>query len=106
MEDVIKNLVYTGVGLVAFTAEKVKESIDKLVSEDKISPEEGRRIVDEFMRSTEEKKNMLESQLIAVVNELKSKIPMIGGGGGSGSADRIADLEARIEALEAKATKK
>ncbi|GAB4335110.1 MAG: hypothetical protein OHK0038_12610 [Flammeovirgaceae bacterium] len=104
MEDVIKNLVYTGVGLVAFTAEKVKESIDKLVSEDKISPEEGKRIVDDFLKSTEEKKNMLESQLMAVLNELKNKIPMIGGG--SGNADRIADLEARIEALEAKAMKK
>lgn len=100
MEDVIKNLVYTAIGLVAFTAEKVKESIDRLIHEEKISPEEGKRIVDEFIRSTEEKKNMLENQLMAIFEEMKKKIPFVGEGGAT--SDRIADLEARIEALEAK----
>ncbi|MCS6833773.1 MAG: hypothetical protein NZ521_09385 [Flammeovirgaceae bacterium] len=105
MEDVIKNLVYTGVGLVAFTAEKVKESIDKLIHEEKISPEEGKRIVDEFIRSTEEKKTMMENQLMAIFEEIKKKLPFVGEGG-SAMSDRLADLEARIEALEAKYAKK
>ena len=95
MEDIVKNLVYTGVGLVAFTADKVKESIDRLVEEDKISVEEGRKIVADFIKNTEEKKDALEQQLNAVVQDVMKNFS-------SGKSEKVEDLEARIAALEAK----
>lgn len=100
MEEIVKNLVYTGVGLVAFTAEKVKESIDRLVEEDKISAEEGRKIVDEFIQNTESKKEALEQQLKLVVEDVMKNFS------GGGKSEKMEDLEARIAALEAKSTKK
>ena len=48
MEDLFKKFVYTGVGLVSLTAEKLQKSIDTLVEEEKISEKEGKKIVNDF----------------------------------------------------------
>ena len=49
MEDLFKNFLYTGVGLVAMTAEKIQNSVGKLVSEGKLSLEEGKKVVDKLV---------------------------------------------------------
>jgi len=73
MEDLFKKFVYTGVGLVSLTAEKFQKSIDKLVDENKISTEEGKKIVDDFFKKTESKKEEFETQLKKVVEEVMNK---------------------------------
>ena len=64
MEDVFKNFLYTGVGLVAMTAEKIQKSISNLVSEGKLSIEEGKKVVDKLVKegklSAEEGKKVME----------------------------------------------
>ena len=46
--EMVKNMVYAGVGLASMTSEKVKETIDELVEKGRISDTEGKRIVQEF----------------------------------------------------------
>ncbi len=60
MEDLLKKLVYTGVGVVSMTAEKLQEAVDKMVSERKMLADEGKKLVDEFFDTTEEKKKEFE----------------------------------------------
>ena len=64
MEDLFKNFLYTGVGLVAMTAEKIQKSVGKLVSEGKLSLEEGKKVVDKLVNegklSTDEGKKVLD----------------------------------------------
>ena len=46
--EMVKNMVYAGVGLASMTSEKVKETIDELVEKGRISDTEGKRIVQDF----------------------------------------------------------
>ncbi len=65
MEDLFKNFLYTGVGLVAMTAEKIQKSVDKLVSEGKLTMDEGKKLIDKLVKegklNTEEAKKTIEN---------------------------------------------
>ena len=95
MEDLVKKFIYTGVGFAAFAVDKVKETVDSLVKEDKISEEEGKKIVDEFLQNTETKKDEFESQLKMVVEKVVSSFSFA-------SNNEMEDIKARLEAIEAK----
>ena len=60
--DLIKNFVYAGVGLATLTTDKIKETIDDLVEKGKISDTEGKRIIEDFLNTTEEKRSEFESK--------------------------------------------
>jgi polyhydroxyalkanoate synthesis regulator phasin len=98
MEDLIKKFVYTGVGIASLTAEKLQKSIDKLVNEEKISENEGKKIVDEFFQKTESKKKSIESQISKITKEVVSKFDF-------SKAKEILDLNKRVKALENKILK-
>ena len=59
----IKNFVYAGVGLATMTTDKIKETIDDLVEKGKISDTEGKKIIEDFLNSTEEKRTDFENKL-------------------------------------------
>jgi polyhydroxyalkanoate synthesis regulator phasin len=61
--DMIKNFVYAGVGLATMTTDKIKETIDDLVEKGKISDTEGKKIIEDFLNSTEEKRTDFENKL-------------------------------------------
>jgi len=64
MEDLFKKFMYTGVGLVAMTAEKIQKSVDKLISDGKLSIEEGKKLIDKLVQegklSTDEGKKVID----------------------------------------------
>lgn len=95
MEDLFKKFLYTGIGLVALTAEKMQKTIDKLVSENKISTEEGRRLVDDFIKNTQTKKEEFESQLKSITERIVRNFDFA-------TAHELKDLKKRVEVLEAK----
>jgi len=97
MDDIIKKVLYTGVGIVAFTAEKLRETVDKLVSEEKLTTEEGKKLVEEFVANTETKKVEFETQLRHMTEKVVKTFSFA-------TSKDIEDLTARIEALEAKMT--
>ncbi|NLR90829.1 MULTISPECIES: phasin family protein [Flammeovirga] len=109
MEELLKKIVYTGVGITAYTIEKVNEVVDKLIAEEKITEEEGKKIVDELVANTEAKKDEFESQVKTLVDKFTSSVnfdldsikSMFKGG----DSEEVEILKARIEALEAQAAK-
>lgn len=102
MENAVKNFVYTGVSVFAYAIDKVRETVESLMSEDKISSEEGQKIIEEFVRNTEAKKDEFEAQLKMLTEKLTEQFK----GSFNGGSSEMEDLEARIEALEAKAPAK
>jgi polyhydroxyalkanoate synthesis regulator phasin len=99
MEDLFKKLLYTGVGLVAVGAEKVQKTVDQLISEDKLTVEEGKKIVDEFVSNTESKKEEFESQLRLITEKVVK-------GFSFATTKDLEALAARVEALENKSKTK
>jgi len=95
MEDLFKKFVYTGVGLVSLTAEKLQKSIDKLVDENKISTEEGKKIVDDFFKKTEAKKDEFEGQMKKIVEDVFNRFSIA-------KNKEIEELRQRVATLEEK----
>ncbi|MDH3709091.1 MAG: hypothetical protein OER04_04340 [Cyclobacteriaceae bacterium] len=98
MEDLFKKFVYTGVGLVSLTAEKLQKSIDTLVEEEKISEKEGKKIVNDFFKKTESKKKDFEKQLQKITEEVVKKFDF-------SKAKEILELNKRVRVLENKVSK-
>lgn len=95
MEDLFKKFVYTSVGLVSMTVEKLQGSVEKLVDEDKISQEEGKKIIDDLMKNTEAKREEFEAKLKTIVEEVMTKMNLA-------TQSQMKDLEERLAAVEGK----
>lgn len=95
MEDLFKKFLYTGIGLVALTAEKIQTTVDDLVSQSKISEEEGKKLVEDFLKDTEAKKEEFETKLKEVTEDVVEKFDFL-------RADALETLQERIALLEDK----
>lgn len=93
MEGLFKKFIYTGVGLVSLTAERLQKSVDELVSKGKLSEDEGRKVVDDLMTETEGKREEFESRIRSIVEKVMNRIDYP-------SHKEVQDLRARIEVLE------
>ncbi len=98
MEDLIKKFIYTGVGLVSMTTDKFRETVEQMVSDEKLSREEGKEIVDKFFKTTEEKKGEFETQLNEVIERVVKQFNFA-------PRTEVERLEARIKELEAEKKK-
>ena len=98
--EMIKNFIYAGVGLATTTTEKAKETINDLVEKGKISDTEGKKIIEEFFKSTESKKDDFESKMKSLGDNISSKFDFL-----KKEDDEVATLKNRIEELEAKLKK-
>jgi len=93
MEDLIKKVLYTGVGLVASATEKVQDTVNDLVATEKINKEEGQKIVNDFVKSTEDKKGELESRFTDLMENVIGRLNLV-------KKSDVQDLIKRVEELE------
>ncbi len=93
MENLFKKFVYTGVGFVALTTERLKNTIDGLVGDGKISEDEGKKIVDDFMKNTETKKDELENQFGSVIEKIVKSFNFA-------TVSEVDEMLERVSALE------
>jgi len=96
--DIIKNFIYAGVGLATTTTEKAKETINELVEKGKISDTEGKKIMDEFFKSTENTKEEFEAKWKKLNETLTSKLDFIK----HKESEEVEKLKKKIAELEAK----
>lgn len=98
MQDLFMKLIYSGVGMAALTAETLKQTIDKLVDDRKLSIEEGKKIVDDFLKNfekTEGKRDEFESQVGKIFDRFAKNLRIV-------SPAEVDALHNRIDELEAK----
>ncbi len=95
MQDLFKKFLYTGVGLVASSVEKFQQAVDKLVDEDKLSQDEGKKIVDDFVSNTEAKREEFEGKLRHLIEEVMAKLNV-------GTQGQVKDIQDRLAAIEEK----
>ena len=67
MFDLIKKAMFTGIGMAALTKEKIEEIAADFVQKGNLSENEGRKLVDELMKKSEESKEEIKKQLDALV---------------------------------------
>jgi polyhydroxyalkanoate synthesis regulator phasin len=74
MDDLFKKFINTGVGFLSQGNKTVQKAIEKLVQESKISEQEGKKIVDDLLKSSETKRVDLEKQFKSLTDDLKTRV--------------------------------
>lgn len=74
MEDLFKKFVNAGVGYIAQGNKKIQSTIEALVKDSKITEQEGKKIVDELLKSGETKRAELEKQFQGLTDKVKTSI--------------------------------
>ncbi len=92
----IKKIINTGVGFVSLTAERMKQTVDGLISDGKISEEEGAKIVEDFTKNTETKREEIESQFKSIVEKVLKSFSFATKSDMENIENRIAVLEALL----------
>lgn len=95
--EVIKKVFYTGIGFVSLAVERVQKTVGDLVIQGKMSEEEGKKIVDDFVKTTEVKKGELEERVRKVADAILDKFDFL-------SKEEVEQIQNRIEELETSIT--
>jgi len=77
METLIKKVLYTGVGLVANTTEMVQKKVNNFVDLDSNYKSEGKKIVNNFTKSAEARRENLEDKAKDVFENVMSRFDLI-----------------------------
>lgn len=93
MKELLKNVVYAGMGAAFLTKEKIEELKGDLVQKGKISQEEGKQFVDELVKKSEKAKDQLDLWVIRRVEERIEKLNLA-------TSDEVADLRRKVEELQ------
>ncbi|MGI4886859.1 MAG: phasin family protein [Janthinobacterium lividum] len=74
MEDLFKKFINAGVGYLAQGNKKVQSTIEALVKDSKLSEQEGKKIVDDLLKSSETKRTELEQQFKGLAERMKDSV--------------------------------
>ncbi len=93
MKELLKNVVYAGVGAAFLTRDKIEEIRGELVNKGKMSKDEGKEFVDELIKKSESAKDQLELWLNRRVEDRVKQLDLA-------TSDEVADLRRKIEELQ------
>jgi len=94
MKETLKNMFYIGAGAAFLTKEKLEELKTDFVEKGKVTQEEGKQLLEEMFKKSEEAKNQLEQKIQdTVTDQLKKKNVATG--------DDIAELKNQVDELKA-----
>jgi len=93
MKEMLKNLVYAGIGAAFLTKEKIEELKGDLIEKGKMSQEEGKQFVDDLLRKSEKAKDQLDLWINKRVEDRIQQLNLA-------TKDEIAELRRKIEELQ------
>jgi len=93
MKELLKNVVYAGIGAAFLTKEKIEELKGDLIEKGKISQEEGKQFVDDLLRKSEKAKDQLDLWINKRVEDRVQQLNLA-------TKDEIAELQRKIEELQ------
>lgn len=94
MKETLKNMFFIGAGAAFLTKEKLEELKTELVEKGKVTQEEGKQLIEEMFKKSEEAKNQLEQKIQdSVTDQLKKRNVATG--------EDIAELKSQLEELKA-----
>lgn len=100
MEDLFKKFLYTGVGLVSHNAELLQKNVKELIDKGRLSEEEGRKVVDDLIDDTNNKREEFEDRLKGLVDGILGKLDLPSREEVSSLKSRIAELEEELAAAK------
>lgn len=93
MKEMLKNVLYAGIGAAFLTKEKIEELKGELIAKGKISQEEGKQFVDDLLRKSEKAKDQLDLWINRRVEERIKQLNLA-------TKDEVAELQRKVEELQ------
>ena len=93
MKEMLKNVVYAGIGAAFLTKEKIEELKGDLIEKGKMSQEEGKQFVEDLLRKSEKAKDQLD---LWITKQVEDRIMQLN----LATKDEIAELQRKIEELQ------
>jgi polyhydroxyalkanoate synthesis regulator phasin len=93
MKELLKNVVYAGVGAAFLTRDKIEEVRGELVNKGKLTKDEGKEFVEDLIKKSESAKDQLELWLNRQVEDRVKQLDLA-------TSDEVADLRRKIEELQ------
>ncbi|QQS27825.1 MAG: hypothetical protein IPM47_13175 [Sphingobacteriales bacterium] len=104
MEELLKKVLYTSVGMVAYTSEKIQKIVGDLVSQSKISEEEGKKIVEDFLKDSEGKREEIEAKVKEVASKILANLDFLKKKESENNGTRADDIESKLGMTESAET--
>ena len=95
MSDVLRRLLFTGLGALVITKDKMEDMVSELVSEGEISEEEGKNIVNNFVSRAREEREK-------IADRVRSELEKQYGSAGLASKKEVEKLRLEVRDLSAK----
>ena len=92
MIDLIKKIVFTGVGLASLTKDKIEALGKEIADQAKLSEKEGKELLDELMKKSEESRKDVTSQVERFVKDSLEKMNLA-------TRDELLKLEEKVQQL-------
>jgi polyhydroxyalkanoate synthesis regulator phasin len=92
MQEFIKNFFYLGAGAAFMTKEKMDELKNEFIEKGKMTQDEGKKFVDEWIKKSEEARADIEKRIQESVNERLEKMNIA-------TRDDIHNLQSQIDVL-------
>lgn len=102
MIELIKKAVFTGMGAVSLTKEKIDDFSRDLINVGKLSEQEGEKLVNELRKKADESKESLRQQTELMVEAALQRMQLAKLSDVERLAGEIADLRKELEALKSK----
>ncbi len=93
MLNVFKKMMVTGLGAVFLTRDKIKEMVDELVDQGKVSRDEAEELVEEMFTKAQQQRKELEEK---ITNDIKDNLDKTG----LTNQEKMKELENRVKNLE------
>jgi polyhydroxyalkanoate synthesis regulator phasin len=93
MNDLLRKVVLTGIGLAALTKEKIEEVVKDVVEKGKLSEKEGKEFVDELLKKSEGAREKVEGQIEKALQASLKKMNLV-------TRDDFSKLEKQIKQLK------
>ena len=94
MKEILKSILYTGIGAAFLTKEKIEEIQKDLSEKGKLSQEEGKQFMEELRLKSEKAREQLDLWVNKRVEERVRQLNLV-------TKDEIADLQRKIDELHA-----
>lgn len=104
-DSLFKKFFYTGVGLTVSTKEKLEKKIKELVDKNKITEQEGKKIIDEFITDFDQKKEELEKEFKNFIKKTTTSMKLAKKKDVDNLNTRLDEIESKIESLGSNAPK-
>ncbi len=102
MIDLIKKGVFTGIGLLSLTKDKVEELAQDFVEKGKMSKQEGEQFVSDLLKRSEESKQEIKKQVETSLAHLVDKMEIASKADIAALREEMAEIKAKLEAGETK----